>query len=176
MNTAWLVEPLSGEKHRRNDFVCEEPELTAFLRNRALPEMENRASACFVLVPKDDASRVVGFYTLSATTLRLDKLPPELTAHLPKYPYLPATLLGRLARDQNFRGAGLGDLLLLSACQRALGSTTSVGSVAMVTDPKNTRAEVFYQKHDFRTLGGGRRMFLTMKDIAKKFDQGDVAL
>lgn len=175
MSTSYLAEPLSATKHRRKEFACEEPELTEFLHDRALPEMETRASACFVLVPEDDPGRVAGFYTLSAATISLAKLPPELTAELPKYPNLPATLLGRLARDQNFRGAGLGDWLLVSALRRALGSTSSVGSVAVVTDPKHAQAEDFYRKYGFRNLGGGRRMFLTMKEIAAWLEKGGVA-
>jgi predicted GNAT family N-acyltransferase len=137
--------------------------------------MEARASACFVLVPDDDPSRVVGFYTLSAASISLAKLPPELITQLPKYPNLPATLLGRLARDQEFRGAALGDLLLVSALRRALGTTSSVGSVAVVTDPKNAIVEDFYGKHGFRHLGGGHRMFLTMKEIAASLEKGGVA-
>jgi GNAT superfamily N-acetyltransferase len=116
-----------------------------------------RASACFVLVPEDDPGRIAGFYTLSAATITLAKLPTELTAQLPKYRNLPATLLGWMARDQRFRGVGLGDLLLVSALRRALDSTVRIGSMAMVTDPKNAQAEKFYQKHGFRSLGGGRR-------------------
>ena len=175
MSRSYLVEPLSAAKHRRNEFSCEEPELTEFFRQRALPEMETRASACFVLAPKDDPGRVAGFYTLSAATINLAKLPPALTTELPKYPNLPATLLGRLARDQEFRGAGLGDLLVVSALRRALGSTSSVGSVAVVADPKNARAEDFYRKYGFRNLGGGRRMFLTMKEVAALLEKGGVA-
>jgi len=175
MITAWLVEPLSAKKHRRHDFSCEAPELTEFLRNRAGAEMEARASACFVMVPQDEASRIAGFFTLSAATIRLARLPPTWATQLPEYPNLPATLLGRLARDQNFRGAGLGDLLLVSALRRALDSTTQVGSVAVVADPKNAGAEAFYQKHGFRNLGGGRRMFLPTKEIAAAFEKGGVA-
>lgn len=175
MSLPYLVVPLSAAKHRRNEFSCEEHELTEFLHHRALLEMEAWASACFVLAPKDDPGRVAGFYTLSAATISLAKLPPELTVQLPQYPHLPATLLGRLARDREFRGAGLGDLLLVSALRRALGTTRSVGSVAVVTDPKNAKAEVFYRKYGFRNLGAGRRMFLTMKEIAASLENGGVA-
>jgi GNAT superfamily N-acetyltransferase len=172
MSMPYLVEPLSAAKHRRHEFSCEEHDLTEFLHNRALAEMEARASACFVLVPKSDAGLVSGFYTLSAATISLAKLPSELTIQLPKYPNLPATLLGRLGRDQKFRGSGLGSLLLVSALRRALGGTSSVGSVAVVTDPKNAKAEDFYRKHGFRNLGGGHRMFLTMKEIAASLEKG----
>jgi GNAT superfamily N-acetyltransferase len=165
MNTPWVVEPLSATKHRCDEFACEERELTEFLQRRALQEMSARASACFVLVPKTDPSLAAGFYTLSSATISLAKLPAELTAELPAYPNLPATLLGRLARDEKLRGKGLGDLLLVSALRRALVSTANVGSIAVVTDPKNARAEDFYKKYGFRFLGGGRRLFLPMREI-----------
>ena len=172
MGTPCLVEPLSATKHRRDEFVCEERELTEFLKRRALPEMSARASACFVLVPKADPTLVAGFYTLSAATISLGKLPSELTAELPNYPNLPATLLGRLARDEKMRGKGLGDLLLGSALRRALDSSAEIGSIAVVTDPKNARAEKFYKKYGFRQLGGGRRLFLPMKEIASSLKMG----
>ncbi|MGA2750034.1 MAG: GNAT family N-acetyltransferase [Verrucomicrobiota bacterium] len=175
MSIKYLVEPLSGAKHRRAEFSCEEQELTEFLQQRALAEMEARASACFVLVPETDSGRIAGFYTLSAATIGLAKLPLDLTAGLPQYPNLPATLLGRLARDQNWRGSGLGDLLLTSALSRALGGTASVGSVAVVTDPKNSKARAFYRRHGFRDLGAGRRMFLLMAEIAACLHEGGLA-
>jgi hypothetical protein len=76
--------PLALEKHRVAEFLCEEHELTEFLQNRALAEMKARASACFVLVPKADPGRIAGFYTLSAATISLGKLPPEMTSRLPQ--------------------------------------------------------------------------------------------
>jgi GNAT superfamily N-acetyltransferase len=173
MSLSYLIKPLSP-KHDRKEFSCEEPELTEFLHNRALVEMEARSSACFVLTPKDDPGRIAGFFTLSAATISLAKLPPELIAHLPKYPNLPATLLGRLARDSEFRGAGVGELLLVAALRKALGTTRSVGSMAVVTDPKGPKAEDFYRKYGFQNLGGGRRMFLTMQDIAEWLEKGGV--
>ena len=72
------VEILDPAAHRREDFSCESPELTDFLRTRARKEATSRASACFVLVPVADAGYIAGFYTLSATTIELGKLPVEL--------------------------------------------------------------------------------------------------
>jgi hypothetical protein len=106
MSVSYLVEPLSAAKHRRDEFTCESPELTAFLRTRARKEMDARASACFVLVPEADPGRIAGYYTLSAATIGLSELPPAMAKRFSRYPHLPATLLGRLARDSAFRGAG----------------------------------------------------------------------
>lgn len=174
MSALYVVEPLAIETHRVAEFTCEEPELADFLRSRAMSEMTARASACFVLVPKASPEKTAGFYTLSAGTISLGKLPPEMTSRLPQYPNLPATLLGRLARDDRWRGQGIGELLLMSALSRAVASTASVGSVAVVTDPKSAKAADFYRQNGFRELGSGRRMYLSMTDIAVALRDGGV--
>src|SRR2546425_6506233 len=112
-------EALDPAIHHREEFVCESPELTEFLRTRARKEAKSRTSACFVIVPVADAGQIAGFYTLSATTIELEKLPPEFTKKLPRYPHLPATLLGRLARALEFKGQGIGDLLMVDSLKRA---------------------------------------------------------
>ena len=44
------------------------------------------------------------------------------------------TLLGRLARSAEFRGAGLGEILLMGAFQRALERRRNIASLAVVVD------------------------------------------
>ena len=91
-----LVEPLRIAKHRAAEFSCEEQELAEFLKNVRSAEMRARASACFVLVPKADPGRIAGFYTLSAATIGLGKLPPEMASRLPQYPNLPCHAAGAI--------------------------------------------------------------------------------
>ena len=158
------VEILDPAVHRREEFTCESPELTEFLRTRARKEAKSRASACFVIVPVADLGQVAGFYTLSATTVELDELSPELVRKLPRYPRLPATLLGRLARALAFKGQGIGDLLMVDALKRAYENSSVIGSVAVVVDPKDALAAKFYSTFDFQPLGG-QKMFLPMKAI-----------
>ena len=160
----FVVEVLEVSRHRRERFSCEAPELTDFLRTRARKETKARASACFVLVPVEDGGRVAGYYTLSATSIELAKLPEELTRKLPRYPNLPATLLGRLARDLAFKGQGVGNLLMVDALKRAYESSSVIGSVAVLVDPKDERAAKFYAEFGFKPLDGGR-MFLPMKTV-----------
>jgi GNAT superfamily N-acetyltransferase len=160
----FLVEPLDVSRHRREAFVCESAELTEFLHTRARKETKARASACFVLVPVPDRGRIAGFYTLSATNIALEKVPEELAKKLPRYPELPATLLGRLARDLSFKGQGIGNLLMVDALQRAYETSSVIGSVAIVTDPKDDRAAQFYAEFGFKPLDG-RRLFLPMKAV-----------
>jgi len=158
------VEALDPAVHRREEFSCESPELTEFLRTRARKEAKSRASACFVLVPVADPGQIAGYYTLSATTIELDKLPADLTKKLPRYPRLPATLLGRLARALAFKGQGVGDLLMVDALKRSYESSSVIGSVAVVVDPKDEHAATFYGTFGFQRLDG-QKMFLPMKAI-----------
>jgi GNAT superfamily N-acetyltransferase len=160
------VEPLDAVRHRRVEFRCESEPLTDYLRKHARKEMAAKSSVCFVLVPVSDPERIAGYYTLSATAISLAKLPAELSKRLPKYPEVPATLLGRLARDLEFKGQGIGPLLVRDALERAWRHSAQIGSIAVVTDPKDDTAATFYQKFGFRPLDG-RRMFVAMQEIGR---------
>ncbi len=166
MTSAFHFEPLNPIRHRREEFSCESPELTTYLQTRARKEMEARVAACFVLVPVAEPGRIAGFYTLSAAEVLLTALPPDMAKKLPRYPSLPVTLLGRLARDTRFRGQGIGDLLMADALRRAWRSSAEIGSIAVVTDPKDERAAAFYRDFGFLPLDS-RRLLLPMKDLER---------
>ena len=162
----FLIERLNPAHHRREEFRCESTELTLFLRQRARKEMEALASACFVLVPVGDSGRIAGYYTLSASEITATDVPPAVATRLPRYPHLPATLLGRLARDEAFRGQGIGDRLVHDALRRAFAGSAEIGALAVITDPKDAKAERFYTDFGFRPFKG-RRMFLPMLEIGR---------
>jgi len=167
----YRIERLDPAKHRREEFRCESPELTAFLQKRARKEMDARTSACFVLVPLDEPGRIAGFYTLSSAEISAATLPEPFTKPLPRYPQMPATLLGRLARDEAFRGQGIGDRLLEDALARALAGSVEVAAIGVITDPKDDRAARFYAEFGFQRLPGGR-MFLPMAEIVRLLEKG----
>lgn len=170
----YFIEPLDAIRHRRAEFVCETPDLTAFLQKRARKEMEGRASACFVLVTASDLGRIVGYYTLSQTSVRAQRLPEAVTKKLPRYPELGATLIGRLARDLGWRGKGIGRLLLVDALRRSVRLSAEAGSVVVVTDPKDQQARTFYQAYGFQPLDE-RRLFIPMKDLMEREVRGGTA-
>ena len=74
---------------------CGTPELDNYLRLQARQDAKRKVAAPIVMV--DAARRVVGYYILLAYGIRPAKLPPKVAKKLPKYPLIPATLLGRLA-------------------------------------------------------------------------------
>ena len=128
---------------------------------------ERNAAAVFVALPTASTD-VAGYYSLSALSVPLSDLPATAAKKLPRYPNVPATLLGRLAVDRRYQGQGLGVFLLLDALARALRATSAVGSVAVVVDAIDEPARAFYEYCQFIPLPDQRlRLFLPMKSIAK---------
>lgn len=117
---------------------------------------------------EDDEEKPIGFYTLAATSLALSDLPQTLSKRLPRYPIVPATLMGRLALDARHRRRGLGQLILLDAFSRTLRS--EIATLAFVVDVKDSGAAAFYAAQGFLPLmADSRRMFVPMAEIAKLF-------
>jgi GNAT superfamily N-acetyltransferase len=110
-------------------------------------------AGCFVALDLED--RIAGFYTLAAASVALDALPQSMTKGLPRYPVVPAMLIGRLAVAVEYQGKGLGSALIADAVVRtdALG----VGAFALIVDAKDDRAQAFYEANGFVLLPGERR-------------------
>jgi GNAT superfamily N-acetyltransferase len=160
------VEPL-GPQHDRDAFNSGVEPLDRYFRQQAGQEARRNIAAPFVLVLPDGA--VGGYYTLSSTALMLTELPREITRRLPRYPLVPATLLGRLAVDLRYRGRGYGRFLLADALHRAVRS--QIASFAVVVDAKDDAVRRFYERESFLPLPDQpRKLFRPMADIAKLFD------
>lgn len=156
------IEPL-GPEHDRSAFSCGVPTLDRYLREQAGQDARRRVAAPFVA--STDGMKVLGFYTLSATSIQLADVPVALARKLPRYPRLPATLLGRLATDLSARGAGLGRLLLVDAIARAVRS--EIASFALMLDAKDESAASFYERESFIRLPGTPiRLLRRMDDLA----------
>jgi GNAT superfamily N-acetyltransferase len=147
------VEPLSNA-HDRSRFVSGSVPLDRYLREQASQDIKRRIVACFVAV--DIESRdVVGFYTLTATSVALDALASEIIKKLPRYPLVPAALLGRLAVAVSSQGKGLGGALLADAFLRV--ARVEMGVFAMLVDAKDEAAQRFYERYGFTLLSAEQR-------------------
>jgi GNAT superfamily N-acetyltransferase len=161
----FVCRPLA-KHHDRKGFKCGVWELDDYLQNRAAQDMRRRVAAVFVMSPEDEPRRVAGFYSLSSASIVLDALPQELVKKLPRYPMVPAVLIGRLARDINY--PGLGELLLLEALARALRHCDEVAFAVVLVDAKNEAARRFYARYGFQDVfPAAERMFLPMSIVAK---------
>jgi ribosomal protein S18 acetylase RimI-like enzyme len=167
-------EPLDKKKHDRAAFSCEQESLDRYLKEHATQEIKKRVAAVYVLTP--DGKTIAGYYTLSQYAIEAGELPPELVQrlHLPKYDKLPATLLGRLARSKQFKGRGLGELLLMGALKRALKHSRNIASVAVVVDAIDENARAFYRGYGFIDIPNRpNRHFMPMKTVAQLFSEID---
>jgi GNAT superfamily N-acetyltransferase len=162
------IEPL-GKEHDRAAFSCGVAALDRYLQKQAGQDARRYAAAPFVLCEGDSPS-VLGYYTLSAISVDVGELPAETVRKLPRYPEIPATLIGRLAVDRHRRGERLGEFLLMDALYRSLRQADEIAAAAVVVDAKDDRARSFYEAYDFRIFPDRQdRLFLPMTAVKKLF-------
>jgi len=141
----YVVEPL-GNSHDRRGFTCGVEALDRYFRDQVTQDIRRRVTNCFVAV--DDSGAVAGYYTFAATSLPLTELTAEETRRLPRYPLLPAALIGRLAVAEGCRKQGLGVALIVDAITRVARADT--GIYALIVDAKDDAASRFYAHVGFR--------------------------
>lgn len=132
----------------RTAFSCGVDALDRYLREQATQDTRRRVGNCFVAI--DDRDRIAGYYTMAATSLELAELPEGERKRLPRYPLVPAALIGRLAVDRSYRGRGLGAALMVDAVQRAASADPAI--FALVVDAKDEEAIGFYRHLGFRSF------------------------
>lgn len=162
----YLIEPLTSH-HNRAAFCCGVESLDTYFQRQAAQDARKYVAAPFVLVDIS-SGEVAGYYTLSAMSINVSDLPPQITKKLPKYQMLPATLLGRLAVAENYQGKGLGERLLMDALHRSWQN--EIATMAVVVDAIDKSACSFYERYQFMRLSNyPNRLFLPMATIAKLF-------
>lgn len=155
-----------GPQHDRSGFESGVEPLDRYLQTQAGQDARKKMAAPFVLVLKDGS--VAGYYTLSSTAIRLPELPEAVVRKLPRYPLVPATLLGQLAIDRRCQGRGYGRFLLADALYRAVRS--EIASFAVVVDAKDETARRFYARESFLPFRDQPlKLFLPMSSIEALF-------
>ena len=155
-----------NRSHIRSNFNCEQSSLDNYIQTQASQDVKRRISAVFVLVDEPEMD-VLAYYTLSAFTVDIAQLDEASAKRLPNYPYIPATLLGRLAVDRRFQGKKFGRLMLLDALKRAIDSSLQVASIAVVVEALDERAATFYKKYGFQSSKQDpSKLYLLMRSIA----------
>jgi predicted GNAT family N-acyltransferase len=156
-----------SKKHRREDFNCEVENLDNYIKKIASQDLKRKAATVFVSIDSSTPN-VTAYYTLSSFSLELTEIEPILAKKLPRYPLLPATMLGRLAVDRRYKGKGLGQLMLVDALKKSYQASKQIASVALIVEAINEQAVSFYQKFGFISFQSSRdRLYLPMKTIEK---------
>lgn len=162
--THYKVE-LLGKHHDREQFTCGVESLDRYLKTQASQDMRRKANAVFVLVPIDNPEVIAGYFTLCSYGVAPGSVPEAARKHLPRYPVVSATLLGRLAVHLDFQGRGLGSALLAEALRKAYENADVVGSCMIVVDAIDERAATFYAAHGFIRLPESMRLVLPLQTI-----------
>lgn len=153
--------------HDRDGFSCGIDSLDRYLRTQASQDIRRKANGVFVLIEPERPNVVLGYYTLCATGLPLGDVPAAARKHVPRYPLVAATLIGRLAVSQTRQGERLGAMLLADAVRRAHASASTIGSSMVVVDAINERAATFYEGNGFVRLPDSMRLVLPMHTIGR---------
>lgn len=162
---ALTIEPFDSHKYNSSNFYCREESLDSYIRKQASQDLKRKIATIFVLIDSLD-SNIIAYYTLSAYTVQIKELSQSFAKKLPRYPLLPATLLGRLAVDYRYQSQGFGELMLIDAFKKALSATTNVASLAVVTEALDAQAVRFYKKYGFQPFQNHpMKLYLPMKTI-----------
>lgn len=152
MAVRFRIEGLAS--HDRTRFISGSDVLDRYLREQASQDVKRRIAACYVAVSAS-TGEIAGFYTLAAASVALRDLAPAIVKKLPRYPVVPAALLGRLAVEKTQQGKGLGGLLLADALARV--ARAELGIFALLVDAKDDAAQRFYEHHGFVPVPGVER-------------------
>src|SRR5258708_25285844 len=99
-------------------FDCGVPVLNSYLQQYARQDLERGVATPYVLVPSTNPIEIAGFYTLTATAVKLPAFPGATIQRPPKYPLFPAPPLRRPAARLQYRNTRFCPYLLLATLDR----------------------------------------------------------
>lgn len=164
------IEPL-GKQHDRARFTCGVESLDLYLKTQASQDMRRKANAVFVLIEAKAPATIVGYFTLCAIALEQGAVPEAARKHIPRYPLVSTTLIGRLAVSRNHQRKGIGALVLARALRIAYENASIVGSSMIVVDAIDDSAAEFYKSHGFVRLDNGLRLIIPMSIVGKLVEE-----
>ena len=152
--------------HDVSGFACGKPSLDHWLKTRALSNQQKGFTAVLVV---HDAMRVVGYYGLAPTAVLPTLAPRSIRTGQPPDP-MPCLLLGQLATDREWSGAGIGTALLAHALRRCVAAAALVGGRALLVHAVDEDAAMFWQRRGFLpSRDDPFLLFRSIADIGKSF-------
>jgi GNAT superfamily N-acetyltransferase len=151
-----------GKQHDLSSFDCGKPSLNDWLKRFALTNQQNDSASTYVA---QHTGKVVGYYSLSAGSVRKEESPARVAKGLANHP-IGVILLARLAVDRTQQGTGLGKALLADALSRALEACDAIAARAVLVHAIDEQAVAFYRKFGFESSPlDPKQLMLLMKDL-----------
>ncbi len=111
---------LLSKSHDRDGFDCGSEPLNLFLKQTARQHAERGISRTYVLVEENAVApkTIIGFFALNLCQIKSEALAPDMAKKLPQD--VSGVRLGRLARAKEFKGQGIGSILMVAAMKKFL--------------------------------------------------------
>lgn len=157
------------------EFDSGNQKMTNYLRRFAKKNHKSGLSPCTVIVREDNLKKILGYVTVSNSTVEKGDPPAPSLVGFPNYP-ISETLIGRLAINKDNHRQGLGEQLLMHVFFTSARAVRELklGSVGIITDAIDEKALNFYQKYDFQVLPSQeefpKRMFISNHTIFNAVD------
>lgn len=160
------VEKLS-KTHDLSAFDCGNESLNTWLKRFALSNLQSDSAQTFVV---HRGGAAVGYYSLTAGSVRPEEAPARVAKGLAKHP-IGVILLARLAVDKREQGNGLGKALLKDALLRIMAAADTVGARAVLVHAIDEQARKFYEHFNFeRSPIDEFELMLLMKDLRAQIE------
>ena len=132
----------------RKAFRSGDPDLDSFFQKYAWQnQFRHHIGNTYVAVERQ---RVLGFMTVSVSSMEFERVPADLKRKLPRYP-IPILRVARLAVSEDAQGQGIGKHLMRAAFAMAIELRAKLGCAGVVVDAKRD-AESFYSGFGFESL------------------------
>lgn len=164
------IEPI-GRSHNRRSFDCGNLDLNQYLQNTARQQGGKGISRTFVLVEDDDPTEILGFFTLTACDIIVEKLPPRFAK---KYPLrASAAKLARLAVATSRQNQGFVAFMMLNAMERVVLIAEHLGIIGFFVDAKDEGPAGYYRQFGFIPLPDNPlELFLPIATLRKALSVG----
>lgn len=165
------IGPLQIRPLERRDckggFSCGVPALDAYLPNFAWQHEQRGIARVYVLERVGGESGVLGFYTLSAKSVRKADIQEAVTHSLPTFD-IPVFYIGSFAVSSSAKRQGYGRQLLGDALYRCVQGAEAVGAHGVYLDSLSDESTSFYRSIGFVAIGSAKTpqpMYLPMTTL-----------
>jgi hypothetical protein len=141
--------------HDLSRFDCGNASLNDWLKGSAL-RSEGQSARTYVACEKN---AVVGYYCIATGSVERRVLPSKLKRQQGLPNQIPVAIIGRLARDLAFKGAGLGPDLLQDALRRIVSASEIIGVRCVLVHAIDGNAAKFWKDNEFIEYPDGSRTF-----------------
>ena len=137
-------------------FDCGDPVLNDWLKTKAIPNEEKKASRTYVVFT--ESGDPAGFFSICANALHHQLM--SAASRRNKLDPIPVVLIGRLAVDRKYQGCGLGTAMLDVAVAISRRISDIAGAVFVAVQPISESAAKFYSRNGFKAAKSGGSLLI----------------